>query len=512
MIVSFADIEINSGRYELRRSGKLVSIEPKIFDLIVYFVSHADELLSRDQLITAVWQGRIVSDATVSSAIKFARKALGDDGKKQCYIKTVHGRGFKFIEKIQVTGNTRLKSTNKHKNNSAQTQQPSVIVLGIRSLSNDADTEQLSHGLQASIETILTRVPLLNISAQSAELSVKSSTPTARQIHEQLGISYVIDGTIQMTEHRYTLNINLTEAKSGFRLWSQQFEHKTKSNESAMDTLLINIISKLEPQINRAIYNSIDVDSQDPDSRLLYLQASTLLATKGWHRRSFAEAADLLQLSRNKDPNFALAPAYLSLILALGHRVGLLSKTKETKNQAIAAADSALELDNMDSTVLGFSGCALADVGLLNRAFGILKNALEIDRANAQAWTALGSAYLFNKQTDLAVEHLTYGIEISPLDSRLSIWQAVLALAYLQANDLNQAQANAVLACQRDDGAYLPKVALAGIYLAGKNTDAAALTLKEAYRVKPDLSKREIQGVIGKKLMLLLMHLSVSVN
>ena len=157
-------------------------------------------------------------------------------------------------------------------------------------------------------------------------------------------------------------------------------------------------------------------------------------------------------------------------MLALGHRIGLLSKTKETKAKAIAAADNALELDSMDSTVLGFSGCALADVGLLSRAFGILKNAIVLNPANAQAWTALGSAYLLNKDTRLAIEHLTHGVKISPLDSRLSIWQAVLAMAFMQANNIDKAQTNAEMACQRDDRNYLPRVVLAAIYMAGSSS------------------------------------------
>ena len=510
MIVSFADIEIDTHRHELRRSGELISIEPLIFDLIVFLANHAHELLNRDQLITCVWQGRIVSDSTVSSAIKSARRALGDDGTQQRFIKTVHGRGFKFIGIIQTTEMSSETSAIRNKIKITQTKQPSVIVLGFKTLSDDSDTKQISAGLQANIESILTRVPLLNISAQSSEFSIKTSTATAKQIHEKLRIDYVIDGIIQIIENRYIVNINLTQAKSGFRLWSQQFEQDSKNNKSVLDTLVITIISKLEPQLNRAIYNSIDIDNPPSNSRLLYLQASTLLATKGWHRDSFLEAADLLRLSGKKDPLFALAPAYLSLILALGHRVGLLAKTNEIKHQAIAAADIALKLDNMDSTVLGFSGCALADVGLLTRAFNILKNAVELDHANAQAWTALGSAYLLNKQTQLAIQHLNHGIEISPLDSRLSIWLAVLALAYIRVNNLDQALINAQLACQRDDRTYFPKIVLASIYLINNNKDEAVTTIKDAYRIKPDLSEQEIQGVVGKKLMQLIMQLKIT--
>ena len=505
MIFTFADIEINTDRYELRRSEKLVSIEPLIFNLIVFLIHHADQLFSRDELIAAVWQGRIVSDATVSSAIKSARKALGDDGKKQRYIKTIHGRGFKFIGNIHINDKPNVKASSKHQENKAQTKQPSVIVLAFTTLSEKSNIQQLSNGLQANIETILTRVPLLNVSSQSAEFNPQANAVSAREIHEQLDIDYVIDGIIQIIEKRFSVNINLTQAKSGFRLWSERFEHTINANNPALDTLVIKILSKLEPQLNRAIFKDIHSDSVKPDSQQLYLQASTLLATRGWHRDSFLEAARLLEQSRNINPDFALAPAYLSLVLALGHRVGLLSKTNKVKTKAIAAADNAIELDNMDSTVLGFSGCALADVGLLTRAFSVLKNAIEINSANAQAWTALGSAYLLNSETQLAIDHLTHGIKISPLDTRLSIWQAVLALAYMQAKNSVMAKENAELACQRDDKTYFPRIVLAAIHITRKNSAQATLALNDAYRVKPDLSQREVEGVVGKKLARLLL-------
>ena len=509
MVFCFADIEIDTQRYELHRGGKLVSIEPLIFDLIVYLIRNTDKLFSRDDLITAVWQGRVVSDATVSSAIKSARKALGDDGNTQKYIKTVHGRGFKFIGKISTAEPPEKSNRSVLRENRIQTRHPSVIVLAPRILSQEPSTEQLSKGLQANLETILTRVPLLNISAYSEQFSSRQSAATPRQIYEQLGIDYVIDGMVQVVQDQFRVNVNLTQAKSGFRLWSEQFEHRVIDQGSVLDTLVMRILGKLEPQLNRAIYHDVHTDQDDPGSRQYYLQASTLLATRGWHRDNFLEAAGLLEQSRKFDPGFALAPAYLSLILALGHRVGLLSRTNETRLNAIAAAETAMELDNMDSTVLGFSGCALADIGELNRAFDILNNAIELNPSNAQAWTALGSAYLLKHDPGPAIEHLTHGIKISPLDTRLSIWQAVLALAYMQAHDIDKAKENAEMACQRDDKTYLPRVVLAAAHVTQRKLEPATSALLEARRIKPDLSKQEIQGVVGKTLAQALIQLSI---
>jgi TolB-like protein/DNA-binding winged helix-turn-helix (wHTH) protein/tetratricopeptide (TPR) repeat protein len=97
----FANFEIDVARHELRRAGAILHIEPQVFDLLVHLVSHRDRIVSKDELFDAVWQGRIVSEATLSSRISAARRVLGDSGNDQTLIRTVHKRGFRFIGNIE---------------------------------------------------------------------------------------------------------------------------------------------------------------------------------------------------------------------------------------------------------------------------------------------------------------------------------------------------------------------------------------------------------------------------
>lgn len=236
-----------------------------------------------------------------------------------------------------------------------------------------------------------------------------------------------------------------------------------------------------------------------------------LLSLKGWHAATFAEAANLLRRSITLQPDFAMAHAYLALILALGHRVGLLRKSAEAPPEAVAEAETALQLDNMDTHVLGLAGCALADVGQPDRAIPLLKNAIKINPNNAQAWTALGSAYLLKERLQEAIDRLSHGIEISPMDSRLAIWGSLLSLAYLQASNLDQALVAAQDACQDDDKNHIPRVVLAGVWGARNQLDEAAAALKESYRIKPDLAEQEVDQLIGPKLGQALRELGVKV-
>ena len=93
----FADFEIDIARRELRRAGAIVHIEPQVFDLLVHLIRNRDRIVGKDELFDAIWQGRIVSEATLSSRISAARRALGDSGNDQSLIRTLHKRGFRFV-------------------------------------------------------------------------------------------------------------------------------------------------------------------------------------------------------------------------------------------------------------------------------------------------------------------------------------------------------------------------------------------------------------------------------
>ena len=97
---SFDDLELNTALFELRRGGARVPLEPQAFDVLAYLVAHRDRVVRKDELMDAVWGGPFVSEAAVTSRIKQARRAVGDDGQAQRVIQTVHGRGYRFVASV----------------------------------------------------------------------------------------------------------------------------------------------------------------------------------------------------------------------------------------------------------------------------------------------------------------------------------------------------------------------------------------------------------------------------
>jgi tetratricopeptide (TPR) repeat protein len=314
-----------------------------------------------------------------------------------------------------------------------------------------------------------------------------------------VGVDYVLEGKLQTHDGGYRINVQLNDARSGFQLWAEQFSVPGPA-DAALDYAVTAVIAKLEPQLHRAIYNTVRVADGEPNAQALFLEASSILALKGWHPESFTTAAGLLRRSCGLAADFALAYAYLALVIGLSDRIGLLGDREKNRVEALDAAERALKLDSMDSTVLGFAGCALADIGYPDRALPILRNAVEINPANAQAWASLGSACMLAGQVDEAIQYLRHGIDISPLDSRLSIWGAILALALMRAKDLDGALHEGELACQRDHRNYLPRLVVAGIHQLRDEPALARKALNEACRIMPDLQAAQVLPLLGSKL------------
>ncbi len=500
MIFRFDSFELDTGRYELRNGGRPVPVEPKVFNLLAHFARHPERVFSRDELVDAVWAGRVVSDATVSTCIKNARKALGDSGGSQLYVRTVRGRGFRFCADVAEIepGGDGAKGVPARDTPSRGGPDPSLLVMPFRAVPDEPATRALAEGLTFDLGSILTRVPLLRVRALNVGHLHAGVPLAARTMHEELGVDFVLEGSAQAPGSSLALNVQLCDARTGFSLWAERFVLPGPAAQ-ALDGAVTAVVAKLEPRLHRAIYDAVRAAPGDPSARELYLQASAMLALNGWHHQSFQEAAGLLRRSRGLDPDFALAPAALSLVMGFGQRVGLMVDPDQARSEALDAAERALALDSQDATVLGFAGCALADIGHLERGTAILHNAVEIQPANGQAWAALGAACLALGKVDDAIRHLTHGIGISPLDSRLSIWGAILATAWLAAGDLDAALHHAELACQRNDRTYMPRVVLAAVHLQRGDPGRSRRALDDARRIHPGLSAPQIVALVGRR-------------
>ncbi len=496
MRYQFDEFEVDIENFALLKDGKYCPVEPLVFDLVAFLSRNTGRVITRDEIIDHVWKGRIVSDATVASCIKSTRKALGDSGTEQKYIQTIRGRGIQFLGSVQLS-NADDRASN-HANAFVPPPRPSLAIVPFQVFGDEAALMPIADGLVESLTTILTRIPLLSIASRSSMFALKGESVDAQEVGRRFNVRYMLEGSLQKVQDQLRANVQLIETQNGFHLWAQQFDRP--HDAGAQEALLHDILPLLELHIVRTIHNDLRSETGELSAGQLLLQAMGLLALKGWHQNTFEEAAALLRRSIEQEPANALSHAYLALILGLGHRVGLVERSKAVVQNAIEEAEIAIDLDDMNSNVVGLAACALADVGQAERAVPLLKKALDLNLNNGQAWTALGSAYAILGRAADAIEPLERGIRVSPMDSRLAVWRAVLALVYLQTGNAEQAETVAQEGCQNDDKTYLPRVVLTAVRLARKQTEAALSALQDCLRVKPDLSQQEIDCLIGPKL------------
>ncbi len=490
MLYEFDAFSLDTKTFVLKQSNTEIRTEPLVFDLLCFLLAHANEVVSKEELINSVWKQRIVSDTTIAGAIKSARKALGDNGTLQKYIKTIRGRGFMF----ELSDNT--SSVAPHEKPTFV--KPTLLIIVHCDNSSEALVTQAKQ-LDRELKRVFKRVPLLLISTEKyrAETSTESLTPY--QHNELEGCQYLLECQLSQNND-VSLNVQLIDTKAGVLLCSHTFSYPRQEESGLMQDMLLDIVGNYEPQIHKAVVQSIKNQQSDSNAEAKFFEASGLLALKGWNEASFLEAEEILRQCIELKPDFSHAHAYLSLLLAFGHRLGILKNKDGIKNETIQLTDYALDLDPHDPGTLGFCGCALADIGLTDRGLSVLNKSLSIDPQNPQALVARGAARLLKSEFKEALEDMETGILLSPLDSRLAVWRSILASSYLSMKKIEDAYKHAQLGCEDDPRNYMPRVVMAAIEFVSNNEDACMLALNDAKAAHPKLARSEIVSLLGKSL------------
>jgi adenylate cyclase len=370
----------------------------------------------------------------------------------------------------------------------------SIAVLPLDNMSDSRDHEYLADGITEDIITLLARIPSFFVIARNSSFSYKGQQHDIRKVGRELGVRYVVEGSLRPIGDRLRVTVQLIEAENGNHVWAERFDRAAADLIDVQDEITNAIVTRLEPELTRAEFELIRRrPPSDLDAWNYYVQASSVLSLKGWHERTFAEGAELYRKAIALDPEFAPAHAALSLLLAIGHMIGHVTEPDE----ALAEADRALALDSDSSEVLGFAGCALSDLGHTIRGIEILERAIDRDPSNAQAWVALGAAQLTNRQPDLAIAKLEHGLRISPRDNRLAVWVGIYALALGFVGRLDEAIEQARVGCRRDDKLHNPRVVLAALLVTEDRIEEAVSALAEARRIRSRLSLREVRGIVG---------------
>ena len=222
----FENYTLDAEKRELHRGADAVSITPQAFDLLDYLIRNRERVVSKDDLIIAVWNGRIVSDAALTTRLNAARNAIGDSGEEQRLLKTLARKGFRFVGQVQEErgGAAPDNWAEPPKCPLTLPTRPSVAVLPFVNLSLDPEQEYFADGVVEDITMALSRFHWLFVIARNSSFTYKGRSVDVRQVGRELGVRYVLEGSVRKAGNRLRIAGQLIDAETGAHLWAGHFD------------------------------------------------------------------------------------------------------------------------------------------------------------------------------------------------------------------------------------------------------------------------------------------------
>jgi TolB-like protein len=350
----FGNHVLDTERCELRRGPKPLAVEPQVFDLLVYLVENRDRVVSKDDLIAAVWGGRIVSDSTLTTRINAARRAVGDSGAKQKLIRTIARKGLRFVGTvhIQPEGAETASAAGRAGEDMREPShpalplpdRPAIAVLPFTNMIGDPGQEYFSDGIAEDIITELSRYPDLFVVARNSSFSYRGKARRVTDVARELGVHYVLEGSVQRAGKRVRINAQLIDAATDKHLWAQRYDRNLEDLFSVQDEVVQSIVAMLPARIEAAVFEQASrkmTSSLDAYDHLLRGKFCHHLETPEANR----EAESHFDRSIELDPRFASAHAWKACAIGQAWVYEFLPRTPERQRQLIQFVEQAMSID-----------------------------------------------------------------------------------------------------------------------------------------------------------------------
>ena len=442
-----SEIELDLGRYELRRRGRRIKLEKKPMELLILLVSRREQLVSREEIVAKLWRSDLFVDTelNINNIVRKIRAALGDDFAKPRFLETVVGKGYRFIGPVRVIdarypqsdfGSSATRAISPEME-SGRSEHSSLAVLPLMLLGNTKDDYGICLGLADALVTRLGNLPGVDVLPTLAVLNVPSAA-AASETASRLGVRFVVRGAIRMSKGIWRLSIEMFDT----HLQSVCFTRKRDLDVNRLSDLEDEIAKQIAVTLNRplgpAVFHRRPRYSKDPMAYAEFMRGYRL--SSSGDSAMLDEAAQHLSNAVTRDPGFSLAHAALSLVCATrhfeldpvsaslekaefhcrraleldpdlpeGHVASAFLLWGPSKNfqhlEAIAELKRALALQNNQPQAYNRLGTILAHIGLLDHARGMYERGRPFHPRKAISHSIV-QVYVWNREYDLAREEI----------------------------------------------------------------------------------------------------------
>jgi TolB-like protein len=449
MPFAFGQYRLDAQLRELRCDGERLHVEPQVFDLILYLLRNRDRVVSQDELFENLWQGRFVSESTFRTRVNAARSAIGDNGKRQRFIRTLPRRGLRFVgevvEKDAENGAAPRGDESERRDRDALPanqgntgSRPAVAVLPFSNLSGDTGWEHYADAIAEDIIAMLAKHRSLFVIARNSAFVFKNQAGDLRRVGRALDAHYIVEGSLQKTAQRVRIGVHLVEAESGRLLWTERYDSTLDTLFDVQDAITTKIASSIEPQIGSA--ERTRAESRHPQSirawDMFHLGAKHLYRATPDDNRT---AQRLLLQTLEHDPDLAQAYALLSYAITLSMLYFDAEPDEPRLKHALELARRGLELDDQDALIRFVHGRALLALRDYAGALEELRLSIRMNPALAVGYCGVGDSLAYEGRFQDAFPNFQKAIDLSPHDPQRWAFKAYRAMAHLFAGQFEEA-------------------------------------------------------------------------
>ena len=493
MIYIFETFSLDVDRQELRRGANLVAVEPQVLDLLQYLIENRERVVSKDDLIEHVWDGRIVSDSTLTSRITSARQAIGDNGEEQRLIRTIARKGIRFVGEVSESQGTAASPlaqaplTISHGSMVPRLpEKPSIAVLPFTNMSGDPEQEYFSDGITEDIINALSRLRWFFVIARNSTFVYKGQAADVRQVGRDLGVRYVLEGSVRKSGQRIRITSQLLDANTSNQIWSERYDRELTDIFALQDEITASVTSAIEPKLLAA--EGTRTESRSTED----LDAWDMVARAVSHfwkltANDSATAIDMLRDAVKRHPNYAPAHSMLAFALFASGYVGWLPPGTD-RDFAAGLARRAAEIDDSDPwahMALGYFEFTGRNTEQAVRHF---RAALDLNPNFAAAEGSIGFALALDGQSEEAINHFDQAIRMSPRDPFNSFFFVGVAAAHYLAGRYTEAVKWARQAVQMRPGYMGAHRILCASLAQADQLDEAKAVLNTLKQLQPNIS------------------------
>ncbi|MGG6899037.1 winged helix-turn-helix domain-containing protein [Rhizobium sp. BR 315] len=425
MLYHFEDFALDQDRRELRRGSELLRVEPQVFDLLCYPLCNRDRVVSKDDIVETVWQGRIVSDATLSSRINAVRSALNDNGDAQRLIRTIMRKGIRFVGTVREEHGAQTAAVpEKPPQGLSLPDRPSIAVLPFDNMSGDPEQDYFADGMVEDIITGLSRIKWLLAIARNSSFTYKGRAVDVTQVGRDLGVCYVLEGSVRKVGGRVRITGQLIVAEDGTHLWAERYDRDLTDIFAVQGEITISVVAAIEPNVRRAEIERVKRKRPDNvDAYDLLLRAMPQVYT--FMPEGAAGGLPLLDRALAIEPGYALAHGFASWAhQTIFVRGGMHPENRKKSIQHALAAIEHGQSDAMALALAGFSiGLLAHDRRLSDEAF---ERALALSASCAFVYSFGCAPVAYSGDATRAIAWGEHAMRLSPLDAMSCIPQGII--------------------------------------------------------------------------------------